>query len=78
MVTMGRRGVASGTLVSWTAAQAPQADSPEIEQRVTEAIRKMSIDLLGRADGFFLRAVPQAKAPKIHMSDGGSIRVCLR
>jgi len=72
--------LAAVALVLWLAmagagtAQAPQADSPEIEQRVTEAIRKMSleekIDLLGGEDGLFLRAVPEAQAPKIRMSDG--------
>ncbi|SNS41691.1 beta-glucosidase [Granulicella rosea] len=55
-------------------AQAPVPDSAAIEQKLNEAISKMSleskIDLLGGSDGFYLLAVPEAGAPRIRMSDG--------
>ena len=55
-------------------AQAPAADSPEVERRVSELLTRLSleekIDLLGGVEDFYVRALPSIGLPRLKMADG--------
>lgn len=54
--------------------QAPTADSPSIEQKVSALIAKMSVDdklkLVGGVDSFYTQAIPSIGLKRLKMSDG--------
>jgi len=61
-------------LTSVIVAQAPVADSPAIEHKVSELIAKMSVDdklkLIGGVDSFYTQAIPSIGLKRLKMSDG--------
>jgi beta-glucosidase len=61
-------------LTSFSFAQAPSPDSPEIEQKVNAVLAKMTleqkIDLLGGINNFDVRGFPDLGLPLLHTADG--------
>jgi beta-glucosidase len=66
-------------LVSLLAGLAPHAREqaeppPGVEQQVQGLLNQMTleekVDLLGGTDGFFVRAVPRLRIPRLRMADG--------
>ena len=59
---------------SFSFAQAPSPDSPEIEQKVNAVLAKMTleqkIDLLGGINNFDVRGFPDLGLPLLHTADG--------
>ncbi len=55
-------------------AQAPVADSPQVDSRVAAMLAKLTLEqkleLIGGVDSMFIRAEPEIGLPKLKMSDG--------
>ncbi len=61
-------------LASFSLAQAPSPDSPELERKVNAILSKMTleqkIDLLGGINTFDVRGFPDLGLPLLHTADG--------
>ena len=61
-------------ICSFSSAQAPLPDSPELEQKVNTILSKMTleqkIDMIGGVNKFDIRAYPDLGLPEVHMADG--------